>query len=67
MKLTAIVGEVCKDNAEIDETGEHAGAETTDRGGSDFGEVDGADDRGLADAKTGDEAARVDGAEVAVS
>ena len=66
VEVGAIVGEVGEDDADVDGTREEAGADTADGGGRDLGDVDGTDDGGLTDAQTGDEATRVDGAEVAV-
>lgn len=62
----AVVGEVGEDNTDVDGTGEKTGAETTDGGGSDLGEVDGTDDGGHADTEATDEATSVDSTELAI-
>lgn len=66
VNLAAVVCEVGEHDTKVDETGEDAGAETTDGGRGNLGEVDGADDGRLAYTETGDEATSVDGAEVSV-
>jgi hypothetical protein len=64
--LTAVVGEVGEDDAEVDEAGEEASAEATDAGRRDLGNVDGSDDGCLSYAEPGDEPAGVDSPKTAV-
>jgi len=64
--LASVVRKVRQYNTEIDKPCEDAGAQPADRCRRDLGQVDGPDDSGLADAEAGDEAAGVDGAQVAV-
>lgn len=66
VELSTIVGKVGQHDAEIDETGEDTGAKTTNRCRCDLGNVHRADDGGLTDSQTSDEATCVDGAEVTV-
>ncbi len=64
--LASIVCKVGQDDAEIDEAGEDAGAETSDTGRSDLGDVHRSYHNGLADTEARDEAPSVDNAEVAI-
>ena len=47
--------EIRKHDTDVHRTRECACAETTDRLGNDFGEIDWADDTGLSDSKTSDQ------------
>ena len=60
------VGEVCDHNPDIHKSSKNAGAEATDLGWGDFGEVHGADNDGLANTDTSDESSNVDGSQATV-
>jgi hypothetical protein len=64
--LAAVVGEICQDNAEVNEAGEETSAKTADACGGNLSDVDGPYNGRLAYAETCDEPAGVDGAEIAV-
>ena len=61
----AIVREVCKHDAEINESGEDAGAKASNRGWGNLCKIDRPNDNGLADAQTSYETTGVDGTQVA--
>lgn len=60
----SVVGEVSKDNAEIDETSEDTGAKTANGCRRYLSDVDGTDHRSLSNTEPGNEAAGVDSVKV---
>jgi hypothetical protein len=66
VELTAVVGEVCQHDTEVDRTGEEAGAESADGCWGDFREIDWPHDGRLADAESGNEASSIYSPEVSV-
>ena len=65
MDRTPIVGEVCEDDAKIDEACEDTGTETSNGSRCDLSEVYRSDNYRLSNTESGNEAASVDDAEVA--
>lgn len=64
--LSTVVGKVRQDDAQVDEAGEKARAETTDRRWRNLGDVYGSNDGGLANAEPGNKSPGVDSTKVAV-